>query len=108
VVDRPAGEAPPPHDSRILAAASVFAPPAKPAKPLSALPGVSHHDRQRCRSAGEPIMTAEVLSAAPGLGSTADHDDALAPIFALDRAREIYLIEHGQIETGVEAALRLP
>jgi len=50
-------------------------------------------------------MTAEMLWAASGLA--ADQDDALAPIFALDRAREIYLIEHGQIETGVEAALRL-
>jgi inorganic triphosphatase YgiF len=52
-------------------------------------------------------MTAESLWAAAGLGSTVDHDDALAPIFALDRTREIYLIEHGQIETGAEAALRL-
>ena len=53
-------------------------------------------------------MTAEALWAAAGLTSTADHDDALAPIFALDRARELYLIEHGLIETGAEAALRLP
>ncbi|HXR87474.1 MAG TPA: hypothetical protein VN728_10900 [Stellaceae bacterium] len=52
-------------------------------------------------------MTAEMLWAAPGLASAADHDDALAPIFALDHAREIYLIEHGPIETGVETALRL-
>jgi inorganic triphosphatase YgiF len=52
-------------------------------------------------------MTAEMLWAAAGLAGTADHDDSLAPIFALDRAREIYLIEHGPIETGVETALRL-
>jgi len=52
-------------------------------------------------------MSAEALWAAAGLASTVDHDDTLAPIFALDRAREIYLIEHGQIETGAEAALRL-
>lgn len=51
-------------------------------------------------------MTAEALWAAAGLANTADHDDA--PIFALDRAREIYLIEHGPIETGAEAALLLP
>ena len=57
-------------------------------------------------------MSAESLWAAAGLASATDHatdpDDAVAPIFALDRAREIYLIEHGQIETGAEAALRLP
>lgn len=52
-------------------------------------------------------MTADALWAAAGLASLADQDDMLAPIFALDRAREIYLIEHGTIETGVEAALRL-
>ena len=53
-------------------------------------------------------MTAEMLWAAAGLAaSAADHDDSLAPIFALDHAREIYLIEHGPIETGVETALRL-
>ena len=52
-------------------------------------------------------MTAEALWAAPGLTSTSDHDDGLAPIFALDRTREICLIEHGKIETGAEAALRL-
>jgi hypothetical protein len=53
-------------------------------------------------------MTADTLWAASGLASTADHDDGLAPIFALDRSRELYLIEHGPIETGAEAALRLP
>ena len=53
-------------------------------------------------------MTAEALWAAAGLASMADHDDSLVPIFALDRAREIYLIEHGPIETGAEAALHLP
>jgi len=52
-------------------------------------------------------MTAEMLWAAAGLARTADHDDLLAPIFALDRARELYLIEHGQIEIGAEAVLRL-
>jgi hypothetical protein len=107
VVDRAAGEAPPARDSRILAASSFPAPQAKPAKPLPALPRDSHHDQQRNRRLGEPIMTAEMLWAAPGLASAADHDDALAPIFALDHAREIYLIEHGPIETGVETALRL-
>jgi hypothetical protein len=40
-----------------------------------------------------------------GLATTADHDDG---VFALDRARELYLIEHGPIETGAEAALHLP
>ena len=53
-------------------------------------------------------MSAELSWAAAGLAGAADHDDSLAPIFALDRTREIYLIEHGQIETGAEAALRLP
>ena len=53
-------------------------------------------------------MTAEALWAAAGLANAAENDDSLAPIFALDRAREIYLIEHGLIETGAEAALRLP
>ena len=53
-------------------------------------------------------MTVEALWAAAGLAGTVDHEDALAPIFALDRAREICMIEHGQIEIGVEAALRLP
>jgi len=53
-------------------------------------------------------MTAEMLWAAAGLARAVDQDDSLAPIFALDRTREICLIEHGQIETGVEAALRLP
>lgn len=52
-------------------------------------------------------MTAEMLWAAPGLASAADQDDSLAPIFALDHARELSLIEHGQIETGAEAGLRL-
>ena len=50
-------------------------------------------------------MTAEMLWAAAGLASFADQDDSLAPIFALDRTRELYLIEHGQIEIGAEAAL---
>jgi hypothetical protein len=108
MVDRPAGEAPPACDSRILAAASVPAPPAEPAKPLSALPRDPHHDRPRRRAVVEPIMTADMLWAAAGLATTADHDDSLAPIFALDRSREIYLIEHGPIESGIEAALRLP
>lgn len=52
-------------------------------------------------------MTADMLWAAAGLAGTADQDDSLAPIFALDRARELYLIEHGPIETGAEAMLRL-
>jgi hypothetical protein len=52
-------------------------------------------------------MTAEMLWAARGLASTADQDEALASIFALDHAREIYLIEDGPIETGVETALCL-
>jgi len=52
-------------------------------------------------------MTAEMLWAAAGLARAVDQDDSLAPIFALDRARELYLIEHGKIETGAEAALRL-
>jgi len=52
-------------------------------------------------------MTAEVRWAAAGLSRAADHDESLAPIFALDRTREICLIEHGPIETGAEAALRL-
>jgi hypothetical protein len=108
MVDRPAGEAPAAHESRLLAAASVPAPPGKPAKPLSALPRNSHHDRQRCRAIVGAIMTADMLWAAAGLARVADHDDSLAPIFALDRSREIYLIEHGSIESGVEAALRLP
>ena len=50
-------------------------------------------------------MTAEAQWAAAGLAATADHDDG---VFALDRTRELYLIEHGPIETGAEAALRLP
>ena len=53
-------------------------------------------------------MTADMLWAAAGLATIADHDDSLAPIFALDPSREIYLIEHGPIESGIEAALRLP
>jgi hypothetical protein len=106
MVHRPAGKAAA-DGSRILAAVSVPAPPAKPAKPLSALSRYSHHDDERRRASGEAIMSAEALWAAAGLASTVDHDDTLAPIFALDRAREIYLIEHGQIETGAEAALRL-
>lgn len=53
-------------------------------------------------------MTAEAIWAAPGLASATDPEDVLAPIFALDRRREICLIEHGPIETGAEAALRLP
>lgn len=53
-------------------------------------------------------MTVDMLWAAAGLATIADHDDSLAPIFALDRSREIYLIEHGSIESGVEAALHLP
>jgi len=48
-----------------------------------------------------------MLWAAAGLVHTVDQDDSLAPIFALDRARELYLIEHGKIESGAEAALRL-
>ena len=52
-------------------------------------------------------MTAEILWAAAGLANTVDQDDSLAPIFTLDRARELYLVEHGQIEIGAEAALRL-
>jgi hypothetical protein len=53
-------------------------------------------------------MSAESLWAAAGLAGAADHDDALAPIFALGGAREIYLIEHEQTDTGTDAALRLP
>lgn len=53
-------------------------------------------------------MTADALWAAAGLASVVDHEDALVSIFALDRRREICLIEHGQIEIGAEAALRLP
>ena len=52
-------------------------------------------------------MTADMLWAAAGLARTVDQDDSLAPIFALDRTRELYLIEHGSIETGAEAMLRL-
>jgi hypothetical protein len=52
-------------------------------------------------------MTADMLWAAAGLASTVDQDDSLAPIFALDGLRELSLIEHGKIEIGVEAALRL-
>jgi hypothetical protein len=52
-------------------------------------------------------MTADMLWAAAGLAGSVDQDDLLAPIFALDRTRELYLIEHGQIETGAEAVLRL-
>ena len=52
-------------------------------------------------------MTADMLWAVAGLASSVDQDDSLAPIFALDRARELYLIEHDQIETGAEAVLRL-
>jgi hypothetical protein len=112
VVDRPAGKEAAANGSRILAAAPVSAPSAKQAKPLSALSRNPHHEHERRSSTGAAIMSAESLWAAAGLASATDHatdhDDAVAPIFALDRAREIYLIEHGQIETGAEAALRLP
>jgi hypothetical protein len=108
VVDRPAGKEAAADDSRIVAAAPVPAPSSKPAKPLSALSRYPHHEHERRRATGAAIMSAESLWAAAGLASAPDHDDAVAPIFALDRAREIYLIEHGQIETGAEAALRLP
>jgi len=108
VVHRPAGKEAAADESRILAAAPVSAPAAKPAKPVSALPRHPYHDDERRRTGGGAIMTAESLWAAAGLSNPVDHDDALALIFALDRAREIYLIEHGSIETGAEAALRLP
>ena len=52
-------------------------------------------------------MTADMLWASAGLAGAIDQDDSLAPIFALDRGRELALIEHGKIESGVEAALRL-
>ena len=53
-------------------------------------------------------MTAEALWPAAGLAWIDDHDDAVAPIFTGGPAREIYLVEHGTIETGVEAELQLP
>jgi hypothetical protein len=107
VVHRPAGKSPSAYRARILDPSPFPAPKPKPAKPLSALPRISHHDRQQRRSGFAPVMTAEMLWAAAGLASSVDQDDSLAPIFALDRTRQLYLIEHGQIETGAEAVLRL-
>jgi hypothetical protein len=52
-------------------------------------------------------MTADMSWAAAGLARSVDQDDSLAPIFALDRTRELYLIEHGSIETEAETMLRL-
>jgi hypothetical protein len=91
-----------------VAAALVSAPPAKPAKSLSALPRDPHHDDQRGRAAVGVIVTAETLWAAAGLARIGDHDDLLEPIFTVGGSREIYLIEHGIIETGAETELRLP
>jgi hypothetical protein len=108
VVDCPAGEKAPSRESRLVATAPVFASSAKPAKPLSALSRDPHHDDQRGRAAGGAVMTAEALWAAAGLARIGDHDDTLEPIFTVGRSREIYLIEHGMIETGAEVVLRLP
>lgn len=52
-------------------------------------------------------MSADALWAAAGLARIGDHDDTLEPIFTVGRSREIYLIEHGMIEIGAEAELRL-